>query len=72
MTPSEYFESQAYFNANLKEMSEYDKSHIVSMIGEYAIMCVEECRTFVLGALKEARESPHQPEPVNFTDGISD
>jgi len=57
MTPREYFESQAYFNKNLKEMSDYDKEHIIKMISEYALTKVRECRDFVMGVLAEEREA---------------
>lgn len=60
MTPIEYFEFQAFFNKNLKEMSAYDRAHVIKMISEYAIMQVEECRKFVLGQLKEWKEETYQ------------
>jgi hypothetical protein len=74
MKPSEFYDSQAAFNKNLQEMSEYDRAHIITMIGEYAIMCVEDCRNFVMGVLKDTREKlsqPIEPQTVNnFTDGL--
>jgi hypothetical protein len=71
MTPREYYESQAFFNKNLREMSDYDREHIIKMLSGYAVICVEECRTFVMGHLKDVRDMFHkEPEPQNFTDGL--
>lgn len=41
MTAKEYFESQAFFNKNLKEMSESDQEHIIVMLAEYAAIRLE-------------------------------
>jgi hypothetical protein len=57
MTPREYFESQAFFNKNLKEMSKSDQEHIILMLSEYGIMQVEACREFVMGEMNKLRES---------------
>ena len=42
MTPAEYFDSQAFFNKNLKELSESDRAHIIKMLEEFAAIKVEE------------------------------
>lgn len=41
MTAKEYFESQAFFNKNLKEMAESDQEHIIVMLAEYAAIRLE-------------------------------